>query len=106
MALIPRFLLRHTITIEPFTGQGGNGPTYGPAVTVRCFRDDTRRRVLNALGEQVLSGTTCYTGPGVTAPPLSRVTGLPSGVPAYVINAKLRSGGGMPTPDHLEVSLT
>jgi hypothetical protein len=104
MGAVPAFLLRHSIVVEPFLGQGGNGPTYGPAVTVRCFRDDARRRVRDAAGEQVISETTCYCPPGTVAPPLSRVT--VAGRVAYVITAKVRDGGGLPTPDHLEVALT
>lgn len=103
---LPPFLLRHKVIVEPYLGQGGNGPTYGPAVTVRCFRDDARRRVRDGMGEQVVSETTVYCALSTVAPPLSRVTGLPNGRTAYVITAKSRDGGGMPTPDHLEVALT
>lgn len=101
---VPRWLLRHEIVVEPYLGQGGNGPTYGPAVTVRCFRDDARKLVRDAAGEQVVSETTCYCPPATVAPPLSRVT--VAGKTAYVITAKARDGGGLPTPDHLEVNLT
>lgn len=103
---VPPFLLRHSITIEPFLGQGGNGPTYGPAVTVKCFRDDARKLVRDGMGQQVVSEAQCVCPVGTVAPPLSRVTGLPNGRTAYVITDKLRSGGGMPTPDHVEVALT
>lgn len=107
---IPGFLLRHRVVVEPFTGQGGNGPTYGPAVTERCFREDGRRLVRNDKGEQVVSETTVYCRAAAVAPPLSRVTLLLSTGAvdriAYVITAKNRDGGGLPTPDHLELSLT
>lgn len=101
---IPGFLLRHSIAIEPYAGQGGNGPTYGPSVTVRCFRDDTRRLVRDGMGEQVVSETTVYCPLSTVAPPLSRVS--VNGRTAYVITAKSRDGGGLPTPDHLEIALT
>lgn len=104
MGHVPGYLLRHQVTIEPYAGQGGNGPTYGAAVLVRCFREDARKMVRNAQGEQVVSETTCYCPVGTVAPPLSRVT-VGSRV-AYVINTKDRDGGGLPTPDHVEVVLT
>lgn len=104
MPALPGFLLRHTVVIEPYLGQGGNGASYGPAVTVRCFRDDARRQVLNDRGEQVISEGVCYCPPGTTAPPMSRLSGLPNGKVTYVISSKLRDGGGLPTPDHVEVT--
>lgn len=103
MARIPPFLLRHKIQIEPYTGQGGNGPTYGPPVQVKCFRDDARKLVRNAQGEQVISSSTCYCPPGTVAPPLSRVTF--DGRASYVIVTNSRDSAGMPTPDHVEVAL-
>jgi hypothetical protein len=96
--------MRHKVTIEPFTGQGGNGPTYGPAVVVRCFRDDARKLVRNNMGEQVISSTTCFCPPGTVAPVLSRVTF--DGRAAYVITTNSRDGGGLPSPDHVELALT
>lgn len=104
MAIDISWLLRHEIIIEPYLGQGGNGPTYGPPVTVKCFRDDGRKLVRNAAGEQVVSESTCICPLATVAPPLSRVT--VNGRTAYVITAKRRDGGGLPTPDHLEVALT
>lgn len=107
MGVIPGHLLRHTITIEPYQGEGGSGPVYGPGVEVRCFREDSRKLVRNQLGEQVVSESQAYCLPGTVAPPKSRVT-IPGSNPrtAFVIQAKDRDGGGLPTPDHVELVLT
>lgn len=101
---MPGWLLRHKVTVEPYLGQSAAGPRYGPAVTVRCFVDDTRRLVRDAAGVQVVSESTVYCQLGVTAPPKSRVNVF--GREAFVITAKRRDGGGLPTPDHLELALT
>ena len=103
MASIPVFLLRHTATIEPYLGAGAHGPLYGPAVSVRCFADDKRRRVRNPSGDEVISETTLYCLLATSAPPGSRVT--VNGRASTVINALRRDSGGLPTPDHLEVIL-
>lgn len=104
MAAIPAFLLRHTAVIEPYEGSGGLGDVYGDPVTVRGFADDKRRLVRDATGEQVVSETTFYCRLDTVAPPGSRVT--VNGRTVHVIQALRRDGGGLPTPDHLEVVLT
>lgn len=104
MSAIPGWLLRHTITVEPYVGQSAAGPKYGPAVTVRCFLDDQTREVRNANGEQVVSSSSAYALLGTVAPPESRVT-LPDSRKTRVIAVNSRSGGGLPTPDHVEIQL-
>ncbi|CAM5589260.1 hypothetical protein [Streptomyces purpurascens] len=103
--LIPRFLMRHQVTIEPYLGDSSTGRKYGPPVEVKkCFVDEQTRVVRTPAGEQVTSTSTVYADPGTQAPPLSRVT-LPSGRATTVIQAKDRDGGGLPTPDHVEIQL-
>lgn len=105
MSAIPRFLLRHTVQVEPLVGEGPFGPLFGSPVTVRCFRDDKRRLVRDASGTEVVSETTLYMRLSETCPVNSRVT-LDDGRVSTVITAARRDGGGWPTPDHLEVTLT
>jgi len=102
---IPGWLLRHRITIEPYEGESSTGPVYGAAQTVRCFVDEQTRVVRSPGGEETTSSSTAYCAPGTTAPPMSRVT-LPSGRITTVIAALTRDGGGLPTPDHVEIQLT
>lgn len=103
MGTIPAFLLQHQILIEPYLGESGNGPVYGPAVQVRCFCDDSRKLVRNELGEQVVSEATAYCPPGTVAPAKSRVTH--DGGVSFVLVTKNRDGGSLGTPDHVEVVL-
>lgn len=102
--LIPRFLMRHTISIEPYRGDTSKGPSYGAPVSVTCFLDEQTRGVRSPAGEQVTSTSTAYADRGTTAPPFSRVT-LPDGRVTKVIQTKDRNSGGLPTPDHLEIQL-
>jgi hypothetical protein len=101
---IPGWLLRHRITVEPYRGDSSTGPLYGPATEVRCFVDEQTRAVRTPGGEDVTSSSTAYAAPGTRVPPLSRVT-LPSGRQTTVIAALDRDGGGLPTPDHVEIQL-
>lgn len=103
--LIPRFLMRHTVTIEPYLGDTSKGPKYGaPVVVTPCFVDEQTRGVRTPAGEQVTSTTTVFADLGTQAPAFSRVT-LPSGRVTNVIQTKDRDGGGLPTPDHVEIQL-
>ncbi|MGW7198455.1 hypothetical protein [Streptomyces chryseus] len=104
MGALPRRLLRHQVTIEPLIGQGPYGPQYGPPVVSRGFLDAKTRMVRSPGGEEVTSSSTFYTRLDTVAPPGSRAT-LPDGTPTTVIGALRRDGGGLPTPDHLEVQL-
>lgn len=105
MSSIPGWLLRHRITIQPYRGESSTGPVYGTPVQVRAFVDEQTRTVRTPGGEETTSSSTAYCAPGVVAPPLSRVT-LPSGRTTTVIAALDRNGGGLPTPDHVELQLT
>lgn len=108
MGAIPAVLLQHVITIEPYTGQDGQGQDlYGAAVEVQCFVDAKVRRIRsaatsNATGDEVLSEATAYAPLATVAPPNSRVT-LPDGTVSRVLQALRRDGGSLPVPSHLEI---
>ncbi|MER5769554.1 hypothetical protein [Streptomyces sp. NPDC001985] len=99
-----RLWFRHTVVVEPYVGSGPTGPVYGPPITVRCLVDDQTRLVRSATGDQVTSTSTLYARLETVCPAKSRVT-LLSGRRTVVIAALRRDGGGLPTPDHLEVQL-
>jgi len=103
--VIPGWLLRHTVTIEPYLGDAAYGPTYGPPMVARAFVEDKIRTVRNERGEEIVASTTVYLLPTQDCPPESRLT-TPSGRAASVITSALHHGGGLPTPDHREVTLT
>lgn len=101
---LPAFLLGHSVTVEPYTGASAYGPVYGAPVPVACFLDEQTRTVRAPDGQDVISSSTFYARPGLVCPAESRVT-LPDGRVTRVIARLDRSGGGMPTPDHVEVQL-
>lgn len=105
MTALPPYLMRHTVTLEPLTGEGPFGPLFGPSAPVRCRRDDKRRLVRGRDGSEIVSETTLYMSPQQECPDGSRIT-LDDGRVTTVILAARRGGGRMPTPDHLEVNLT
>ncbi|MFG2617811.1 hypothetical protein ACGFXC_09280 [Streptomyces sp. NPDC048507] len=105
MGVIPEFLLRHWVTIEPYLGDSAYGPQYGASVVARAFVEEKIRTVRDQRGEEVVASTTVYLLPTQACPPESRVT-TPSGRAASVITSTLHDGGGLPTPDHREVTLT
>ncbi|WP_067184620.1 hypothetical protein [Microtetraspora niveoalba] len=103
MGAIPRFLLRHTAMVEPLIGEGPFGPAYGTPVEVRCFIDEKRSLVRDAEGSEVVSSTTVYMPIDTVCPVGSRVSA--NGRTSTVLTSSRRDGGGLPTPDHLEVAL-
>jgi hypothetical protein len=105
MPTIPPGLLRHRITIEPYLGASAVGPVYGPAVpNIRAFVDEEIHEVRSATGQQVVSSSTVICRLTEDVPPESRVT-LADGRQTSVIIARRLDGGGLPTPDHLEIHL-
>ncbi|MFJ6935691.1 hypothetical protein [Streptomyces sp. NPDC101132] len=102
--IIPLWVLRHTVTIEAYLGDSSAGPRYAAPVTARAFVEEKARTVRNAQGEEVTASTTVYLLPTQECPPESRVT-TPSGRTASVITSARHDGGGLPTPDHREVTL-
>lgn len=105
MGAIPAFLLRHQVTIRPLLGEGPFGPAFGDPVTVRCFVDERRRLVRGPTGSEVVSEATVYALPGTVCPVGSMVM-LPSGREASALAVGDHDGGGLPTPDHMEIAVT
>jgi head-tail adaptor len=103
VAAIPGSLLRHTIEVRTYLGEGAYGPTYAEARTVRCFVDDRRRLVRSSGGDETVSETTVYCRLDEDIPAESRVT--VNGRDTAVISVSRMDGGGLATPDHLELAL-
>jgi hypothetical protein len=104
MAAIPGFLLRHTVTVEPYLGTWGK---YGPAAPLRCFvQQGISGGSRTASGARHLMITIIAR---IDAAPLvpegSRIT-LADGVKGFAAAVALHDAGGLPTPDHIEVSMT
>ncbi|MFJ9645012.1 hypothetical protein [Streptomyces sp. NPDC101206] len=92
------------MTIEAYQGETAYGPLYAAPVAARAFVEERTRTVRDRQGEEVVTSTTVHLLPSQACPPESRVT-LPSGRTASVITSALLDGGGLPTPDHREVTL-
>lgn len=103
MGAIPDWLLVHQVLVEPLAGEGPFGSEYGEQTPVRCFVDAKRRLVRDAEGAEVVSETTIYMPLDTTCPAGSRV--IVGDRASTVITSARRDGGGLPTPDHLEVTL-
>ena len=109
MTWLPLAAQPHTVNVETLTGSGANGPTFAAAVSVRCWREQKRRLVLTAAGQQVVSDTLLLTtgilADGTQGDPLalfaegSRVDGHP------VVSVVQHDDGGMGAWQHTEVSL-
>jgi hypothetical protein len=104
MGQIPGWLLRHTVTVEAYEGEGAHGPVYAAGVSVRALVRPQTRMVRAADGREVVSSSSAFARRGLTAPPGSRVT-LPDGRTTTVIAFLDQDGGGLPTPDHVEIQL-
>lgn len=101
---VPRWLLRHRITIEPYTGDSAYGETYGPPVTdVRALVSETVRTVRNKAGREVTSTAQFIAEPGLDCPAGSLVT-LPSGRITTVLHLAPHTAPGLPVPQNEEVS--
>ena len=112
MANIPAMLLRHTCTVETLEGvTGRSSQVFGAAVSFKCFVESRTRRVRSQqTGNETTSSTTVYARRDAAHGPASFAVGsrvtLPSGRVAEVIELADRDGGGLATPDHLEIILT
>lgn len=106
MSGIPQWaygLAGEDVIVEPFTGGGVYGDSYGPPVTVRAIVDEQRKLVRSASGDQVVSSTQVYCPLETDCPTDSRVT--VRGVTSTAITANRRDGRRLPVPSHLEVML-
>lgn len=93
-----------TVTIEPLLGQTGSGaPAFGDPVTVEAIVDQTRRRVLDSSGSEVISESMLLCAAGTSCPDGSRIT-LPDGQVTYSIKTKpVRDHGQDALPAHTEI---
>lgn len=93
----------HTITVEPFTGDGPFGAVYGPAVQVTCRIDETQQLVRASDGEEVTSSSTVFCDLDVVIPAGSRVT--VNGRTTTVLALSTFDTGGRSRLDHKEAAL-
>jgi hypothetical protein len=93
-----------SIELEEYSGPGPRGDVFAAAVTVEQVAvRDQRRKVRSANGDLKSSTRTVYCPPGTGGVPGSRVTF--DGVSTRVVTRTYHTGGGAPTPDHVELAL-
>lgn len=73
---IPDWLLRQTVTLEPYRGESAYGPVYGDPVELRCRIEARRRLVRDRQGREVVADAQAWFAPEaeVTITPESRLT--------------------------------
>lgn len=98
---IPRWLLTHQVSIEPYEGHNAYGPVYGAPVQVAVFVDAKRARDTDDNDDERVAEATIYAPLDTRAPTGSRVTH--QGHVSTVVRVLARDGSGLPTPDHLEI---
>ena len=97
---LPPAALVHTVTVEPYLGSSGRGPTYGPPVRVRCLVEEKRRTVRGKEGRTLVAGSTIRTQLDEPITVESRITYRGELVEVLAV---ARHDGGPSTPNHLEV---
>ncbi|MEU8023758.1 hypothetical protein AB0B88_16235 [Micromonospora haikouensis] len=102
---LPAFLLRHKVTVRPYLGTWGQ---YGPPVEgIRVAKAEKLGTATTQAGVVRYATVTLVGRPDVfpLVPEGSRIT-LPDGREGYAQAVALHDGGGLPTPDHVEIGLT
>lgn len=98
----------HPVIIARLLGKGAYGEKLAAPVTVTGFVDDRRRMVRNGAGTEVMSETTVLLPISTPDVPLGSTVTLPAAFghrESRVLSAARHDGGGLPTPDHLELAL-
>lgn len=97
-------LFGHTVTIEPYQGEGAHGAVFGPPTQVPCRINARRRYDRSAERHQVTAETVIYLPRATDCPKRSQIT-LPDGQVTTATVVAPRDGGRLPTPAHLEVTV-
>lgn len=101
MGSLPGWLLTHRMVVEPFLGASGTGPAYGRPVEVRCFVEPGRATARGGETRTAIETATIYAPLDTVITPEARVT--VEGRRVEVVSVTRRDGGGLPTPDHVEI---
>lgn len=99
---VPRWLLRHRVTIAPYIGDTAYGPAYGPPVVVRALVAEAARDARDREGRETLSTAQIICEPDTVCPPESRIT-LPTGRQTRALSVAHHTAPGLPVPESLEV---
>lgn len=92
-----------TAQVEPYLGDNAKGPTYGPSVAMTCYIEQANNIIRDTEGRELVSTSKLWFPAGSSIPNQSRIT--VGGLRSYALQVNVFSGGGLPTPDHVEVLL-
>lgn len=101
---VPRWLLRHEVSVEPYEGEGAYGPAYGPASRVRALVIEQARLVRAPDGSEAISSASLIAAPDLICPVGSRVT-VPGGRITTALAVARHTAPGLPVPANCEVTL-
>lgn len=96
----------HTISVETYLGEGGNGSAYAAPVDVPCFIDGGVKVTRTATGEQLVVNAPVYAPleHAATLVAESRVT--MRGATSRILAATVYDSGDLDLPDHVQITLT
>lgn len=99
---VRRSLLKDSVSVETYSGDGAYGPVYAAAVNVACHVDSKTRLVRNANGDEVTASATLTVHPANASAftPETRLT--IDGRASTVISANPKTVRG--TTSHVEVT--
>lgn len=98
MGTLPGFLLRDTVTVEPYVGPGA---VYGVAQTVRAHVQETRKIVAKGDDTVADAGFNVFLRLGPSVPVGSKIN--VRGTICSVVANDVNDTQGLPTPDHLDL---
>jgi len=84
---LPRSLRKDSITVEAYSGEGGDGSLYDDPVTVLGKVSYMRQQVRDAAGAETVSEVTAYVHPDDAAPFVTGARVVIDGNLTYVITA-------------------
>jgi hypothetical protein len=102
LTALPAWLLRHTITVEPYLGTGAYGTVYGEPAAAAALVAETVKHIRDATGAITVSTAQIYAGPELDCPVGSRVI-LPDGRITRALTVASHTAPGLPVPESTEV---
>lgn len=102
MGSIPAFLLRRTCMVEPYLGAWG---AYGSARPMKCTVQAKLSTSTSQAGVVRFATYTVVAQLAEQVPEGSKLT-LDDGMAGYAQAVARHTGGGLPTPDHIEIAMT
>ncbi|MFJ3867907.1 hypothetical protein [Streptomyces nigra] len=102
MTALPGWLLRHTITVEPYRGTGAYGEVFDAPAAAAALVAETVKHIRDATGALTVSTAQVYAGPALDCPVGSRVI-LPDGRITRALTVAHHTAPGLPVPESTEV---